>query len=76
MGDREIFGGSGSHVNAVDNQGWTALMHVVDKGELEVIRYLVELGADIDVVRSDGMSLLLIAADKADKDNLEVVKIW
>lgn len=51
----------GADVNARDHQGYTPLHNAASRGDNEVIRYLVEMGADVSVVSRYGQT----AADMA-----------
>jgi len=44
----------GADVNARDHNGYTALHHAASRGDVEMIRYLVEHGADVTVVSRKG----------------------
>jgi ankyrin repeat protein len=44
----------GADVNARDANGYTALHHAASRGDVEMIRYLVEHGADVMVVSRKG----------------------
>ena len=48
-----------------DHRQWTALQHAVQKGQVEAVRVLLEMGAKPDV-RQDGAIPLLIAAGSKD----------
>lgn len=52
---------SGSDVNAADEHGWTPLDYAAGRGELEVVRLLVERGADPFRVGGDNRRPYLIA---------------
>ena len=51
----------GIDVNAVDAEGMTALHGAASRGDSEMVRYLVEQGARLDIINKDGDS----AADMA-----------
>ena len=53
---------AGVEVNAPDAQGWTALMHAVNKGYPLLIDPLLSAGANPDVRAPDGATALFIAA--------------
>ena len=44
----------GADVNARDSRGYTALHHAASRGDIEMILYLVEHGADVTVVSRKG----------------------
>ena len=46
----------GADVNARDANGYTALHHAASRGDVEMIRYLVEKGADVTVVSRKGQT--------------------
>ena len=52
----------GAYVNAVDEDGNTALHYVVDKGFDSVVELLVEHGADLDLVNRRGQTPYAIVA--------------
>ena len=54
--------GAGLDVNARDRQGWTALMHVVNKGFTLMVPPLLEAKADLDMRAPDGATALFMAA--------------
>jgi uncharacterized protein len=47
----------GADVNVRDHNGYTALHHAASRGDLELIRYLVEQGADVTVVSREGQTV-------------------
>ena len=46
----------GADVNARDQNGYTALHHAAARGDMDLIRYLVEQGADVTVVSRKGQT--------------------
>jgi uncharacterized protein len=46
----------GADVNAVDRKGFTAIHGAASRGDNEVVQYLVDQGARVDVVNKDGNS--------------------
>ncbi|XP_047117148.1 G patch domain and ankyrin repeat-containing protein 1 homolog isoform X1 [Schistocerca piceifrons] len=53
--------GRESNINTVDQYGWTVLMCAAASGSLDVVKLLVDSGADIDVKDRSGNSSLSIA---------------
>lgn len=43
-------------VNARDQNGYTAIHHAASRGDVDVIRYLVEMGADVTLISRKGQS--------------------
>jgi len=62
---------AGAEINAVDNQGVTALSWSAFNGHSEIVKTLIEAGADINHKDNDGMTALMAAAFKG---NLDIVK--
>jgi ankyrin repeat protein len=60
---REIRGllAAGAVVNAVDERGWSPLMHAATKNEFEAIEVLLKAGADPSLTNSDGLTALDLA---------------
>lgn len=50
-------------VEAKDSHGWTALTVAVYNNNIEMVKFLVENGADIDVINNNGTTLLMYAKD-------------
>ncbi|KAH7377240.1 hypothetical protein B0T11DRAFT_220574, partial [Plectosphaerella cucumerina] len=44
------------------NDGWTPVKAAADKGHLNVVKFLVENGADITVASNNGWTPLLISS--------------
>ena len=53
---------AGADVDARDGQGWTALMHAVNRGYPLLVEPLLGAGADVDVRAPDGATALFMAA--------------
>ena len=60
-----------ANINAKDRDGWTALIWASCKGDLEIVKLLVENGADIDAKDNEGWSALMEASYEG---HLKVVK--
>jgi len=62
---------SGADVNAGDDQGWTPLNHAAGKGDLAMVKFLVERGGDVFKVGRDNRTPYMIALAAG---RVEVVK--
>ena len=61
VGLKKALGANGD-VNARDGQGWTALMHAVNKGYTLLVPLLLEAKADVDIRAHDGATALFMAS--------------
>ena len=52
---------AGADVDALDGQGWTALMHAANRGYPQFVDLLLEAKADPDIQAPDGATALFIA---------------
>jgi ankyrin repeat protein len=68
---RELLDG-GANINAVDDMGSTPLMDAVFAGHKEVVKLLLERGADANILRM-GEGALHLAARKGDPDILDLL---
>jgi len=50
-----------SDVNGVDDDGWTALMYAANAGHTEIVRFLIEKGADVHVKTHSGLTASQLA---------------
>lgn len=57
--------GNGADVNAIDENGNTALMNGVDNGFYDVVKYLVDLGADKTIANKKGKTVVDIAKQRS-----------
>ena len=53
---------AGANIDAVDENGWTALMDASNRGRDDSSEILVQHGADVNAVTTKGMTALMIAA--------------
>jgi ankyrin repeat protein len=65
---------AGAPVNAKQDKGWAPLHEAVNRGDLEMTRYLLAHGADPKQQNDDGKSAIGIAADKGNQDILRLLK--
>ena len=58
-----------------DTCGFTPLMYAVENGELDMVKLLVENGADIDVIDKCGFNVICVAADNYwdSPENLQII---
>lgn len=65
---------AGAPVNAKQDKGWAPLHEAVNRGDLEMVRYLLAHGADAKQQNDDGKSAVGLAADKGNKEMLKLLK--
>ncbi|MGL9762826.1 MAG: ankyrin repeat domain-containing protein [Wolbachia sp.] len=58
-------------VNCAEENGWTPLLHAVERDEIEIVWCLIEAGANVNAITEDGTTALHIAAEGC---NLEMVE--
>jgi ankyrin repeat protein len=58
----EVLVAAGAEIDALNEDGWTALHHAASQGHLPAIQRLVELGATLDVREKDGLTPLEVAS--------------
>lgn len=63
--------GASKSVNAVDENGWTALMYAIQNGNTEMVKFLLTKKANLNIVTKDGNSALIFASENG---NTEIVK--
>jgi ankyrin repeat protein len=62
---------SGANINFTHRDwGWTALHHASAKGHLEIVKRLLEYGADINCITSDGQTPLSISKENGYFDEI------
>ena len=61
---------AGTDVNAQDNNGMTALMHAVLKGQIDRVKALLAAGAAVNVQDTNGGTALMLAAFKGDRQSI------
>ena len=65
----------GADVNAVDEDGYTALMYTAGHGNLDIVKYLIEdHGADVNAEAEYGDTALLNAEEEGHSDIAEYLK--
>jgi len=65
---------AGAPVNAKQDKGYAPLHEAVNRGDVEMTRYLLAHGADPKQQNDDGKSAIGIAADKGNQDILKLLK--
>jgi len=65
---------AGAPVNAKQDKGWAPLHEAVNRGDVEMTRYLLAHGADPKQQNDDGKSAIGLAADKGNQDILKLLK--
>jgi ankyrin repeat protein len=65
---------NGAHINAVDNNGWSALMFAAAGGEADVVRILMSRGADHNLKSKEGETALVIATKGEHKETARVLR--
>ncbi|MDR2991024.1 MAG: ankyrin repeat domain-containing protein [Burkholderiaceae bacterium] len=58
---------------AVNKPGWTPLHYAASKGQVDMIRYLLGLGADIDAGSPNGSTPLMIAAGYGSPESVKLL---
>ncbi|HET7789771.1 MAG TPA: ankyrin repeat domain-containing protein [Gemmatimonadales bacterium] len=66
--------GAGAPVNAKQDKGWAPLHEAVNRGDLEMTRYLLEHGADPRQQNDAGTSAIGLAAEKNAPEILKLLK--
>ena len=65
---------NGANVNAVDNNGWTALMFAADRDQADITHLLMGRGADPNVKSKEGETALMIATEGKHEATAKVLK--
>lgn len=63
----------GEHIDTVNTNGWSAVMFAVSLMNMDSLRVLIELGADLNNPDKHGITPLMLAADANDKDIVELL---
>lgn len=61
-------------MNAKPESGNTALIQAVDRGHPDVVRLLVEKGADLNAKNKDGMTALSLAESRGYEEVVRILK--
>ncbi|MDP2640134.1 MAG: ankyrin repeat domain-containing protein [Betaproteobacteria bacterium] len=64
-----------AHDAEVNMAGWNPLIYAAWRGRTEVVKYLLEKGADIDAVSPNGVSALMMAARDGHFDTVRLL-LW
>ncbi|MFP3020789.1 ankyrin repeat domain-containing protein [Wolbachia endosymbiont (group A) of Pogonocherus hispidulus] len=65
----------GVDVNFVGENGWTPLLYAVERDYIEIVKYLIEMGAYINTTAKDGTTVLHIAAEDCNFDMVKCLVI-
>lgn len=57
----------------INNPGWTPLIYAATNGHTEVMRYLLEVGADINAEAPNGTTALMMAVRSGKLDSVELL---
>lgn len=60
-------------INLADNQGMTPIINATIAESSDIMRYFIELGADVNIVNKDGASCLHFAASDGSLTRLEIL---
>ncbi len=64
----------GADVNAAQHGGWTALHEAVNQGNMDMVRYLIEKGAEATKKNDQGVAAVDIAKEKGHQEVLAALK--
>jgi ankyrin repeat protein len=54
-------------IDVADSKGWTALHYAAEGGQLEVVKWLIEMNANVNAAENDGGTALHLAAARGHK---------
>ena len=66
--------GHGVRIDAVDEEGKTALMFAVETGQIHLVKYLLDAGANVDVIDKNGLTALRMAKANYSEDIVELLR--
>jgi ankyrin repeat protein len=61
-------------IDAVDEEGKTALMFAVETGQIHLVKYLLDAGANVDVIDKNGLTALRMAKANYSEDIVELLR--
>lgn len=67
---------NGANINAVNNNGTTALNLAAQKGYYRMVELFLKKGADVNISDNNGCTPLCAATKKGDKDIVELLKTY
>lgn len=65
--------GASKSVNAVDANGWTALMYASRYGNVDMVNRLLTAGAKVNIINKNGETVLMIASQSGNNDIVKLL---
>jgi ankyrin repeat protein len=60
-----------SHINSPDENGWTPIMYASSSGQDQIVKALIEKGADVKIADPKGWTPLMLASFKGNTNSLK-----